>query len=189
MRLVRYSRPAPRCRARSSATRRRRRCSRARLPDACLIESQIAGIRAPQPQQDVGAQASLPGPEQSNFAAASPPRLAKWMHSEFSSIAIPSLPGSLRLPPTRLHPHAEADAAPFRRSLLRCRSGGTFVRTRARYSCPRSLPVSRQEIHVHHRAVGEVRDSRSPGISGTMARPPTLMKIRSAVSSCSPTRT
>ena len=49
--------------------------------------------------------------------------------------------------------------------------------------------VARQDVELDHGAVGEIGDGRAtPGMSGTMARPPTLMKICSAVRRSSPTR-
>ena len=42
--------------------------------------------------------------------------------------------------------------------------------------------VLRQEVDLHHRGIGEIRHGRRcPGIGGTSARPPTLMKICSGL--------
>ena len=40
--------------------------------------------------------------------------------------------------------------------------------------------MPRQDVDVHHRAVGEIVDLVQTGDPGHRARPPTLMKIRSA---------
>ena len=49
--------------------------------------------------------------------------------------------------------------------------------------------VLRRPVQRQDRGVGEIGHLADAGKSGTMARPPTLMKMRGAVSSSSPTRT